>query len=69
MAGGRTGGGSVRNIIDYITIATTGNATDFGDLSVARYDSTGLSNTTKAFWWRRNTLPRCYGLCNDCIYW
>ena len=23
--------------IDYITIATTGNATDFGDLTVARY--------------------------------
>ena len=27
------------NIIDYITIASTGNATDFGDLSVARQGS------------------------------
>ena len=24
------------NIIDYVTIASTGNATDFGDLTVAR---------------------------------
>ena len=28
--------GSNSNVIDYITIATTGNATDFGDLTVAR---------------------------------
>ena len=26
-------GGGVRNVIDYVTTATTGNATDFGDLS------------------------------------
>ena len=28
--------GGVTNIIDQITIGTTGNATDFGDLTVAR---------------------------------
>ena len=27
-----TGNGSQNNTIDYVTIATTGNATDFGDL-------------------------------------
>ena len=30
------GGGGAVNIMDYITIATTGNAASFGDLSVAR---------------------------------
>ena len=31
------------NTIDYITIATPGNATDFGDLTVSRY---GVSATS-----------------------
>ena len=41
------GGGSISNtssnIMDYITIATTGNATDFGDLTVAREELAGVS--------------------------
>jgi hypothetical protein len=32
------------NVIDYVTIANTGNATDFGDLTVARYDLAACSN-------------------------
>ena len=38
FGGGSTGVGSDTsvNTIDYITIATTGNATDFGDLTVSR---------------------------------
>jgi hypothetical protein len=35
------------NTIDYITIATTGNATDFGDLSVARRSAAACSNQTR----------------------
>jgi len=35
------------NIIDYITIATTGNATDFGDLSSIRTCAAGSSNNTR----------------------
>ena len=35
------------NVIDYITIASAGNATDFGDLSVARYDLAGLASSTR----------------------
>ena len=31
--------------IDFVTIATTGNATDFGDLSVARRSAGGTSNS------------------------
>jgi hypothetical protein len=33
--------------MDYITIATTGNAVDFGDLTVARYFVGGVSNPTR----------------------
>jgi hypothetical protein len=35
--------GAISNVIDYIEIATTGNATDFGDLSVSRMDLGGVS--------------------------
>jgi hypothetical protein len=41
-----TGGGDngpELNTIDYITIATLGNATDFGDLTSARSTAAGLS--------------------------
>ena len=48
IAGGMyVGGGSLRNEIDYITIASEGNAQDFGDLTVARYSPTGCSNATR----------------------
>jgi hypothetical protein len=36
------------NVIDYITIASTGTATDFGDLSVTRGDAAGVSSLTRA---------------------
>ena len=48
FGGGRTSGGSVRNIIDYITIASTGNATDFGDLTDSRYAASAVSNSLRA---------------------
>ena len=44
------GGGvtpSVSDVIDYITIASAGNATDFGNLSSARYEMGGGSNSTR----------------------
>jgi len=44
-----TGGVGDLNIIDYITIATTGNATDFGDLTSARR-TVGVSDSTYAIW-------------------
>jgi hypothetical protein len=49
FAGGQeTGSGtSVRNVIQYITIASTGNATDFGDLIEAGYRMAACSNTTR----------------------
>ena len=46
FAGGKTTGGSsnVTTAIDYITIATAGNATSFGSLTVARNMMAGLSD-------------------------
>ena len=35
------------NIIDYITISTTGNAVDFGDLTVSRYNNESASDATR----------------------
>ena len=37
-----------RDIIDFVTLASTGNAVDFGDLSQARYAPSGMSNNTRA---------------------
>ena len=43
-----TGGGSVEtNVMDYVTIATTGNATDFGDMTLARRGHGGCSSSTR----------------------
>ena len=36
-----------KNTIDYITISTPGNATDFGDLTVARYDLAATSDGSR----------------------
>ena len=48
-AGGQGGAPSytIHNIIDYITIASTGNATDFGDLLSANLYTTGTSSSTR----------------------
>lgn len=49
FAGGRNNAaGAASNVIDYVTIASTGNATDFGDLTVATYGLAGTSNATRA---------------------
>jgi len=36
--------------VEWITISTTGNATDFGDLTKRRQESSGFSNRTRAIW-------------------
>ena len=55
VAGSRAlfgGGGSpgAVNIIDYITMATTGNAADFGDLSSVRIETGCVGNFTRSIW-------------------
>ena len=41
------GGSSAYNVMQYIRIAITGDATDFGDLTVGRHRLGGLSSTTR----------------------
>jgi len=41
------GGLSTSNVIEYIEIQTLGNATDFGDLTVATYEASSVSNATR----------------------
>ncbi len=55
MAGGGTP--SKQNTIDFVEIATTGNATDFGDLTVGKTGPAGCASSTIGFmsgganWW------------------
>ena len=48
FGGGWTGSGSSFNIIDYVTIASTGNTTDFGDLTLARRQLGAAASSTRA---------------------
>jgi hypothetical protein len=43
--------------MDYITIPTTGNATDFGDLTAARYGLAGASSGFRGVFGGGNTYP------------
>ena len=46
-AGGYSPAGGDRNIIDYVTIASTGNAQDFGDLSQEKRSFGGTSSSVR----------------------
>ena len=50
--GGNTDGGAGNNVnvIDYITMLSGGNATDFGDLSQSTWRAGGVSNATKGLY-------------------
>ena len=50
--GGNTDGGAGNNVnvIDYITMLSMGNATDFGDLSQSTWRAGGVSNATKGLY-------------------
>ena len=45
------------NTLDYITIQSTGNATDFGNLTQARYGICGSSNSTRGLKWQGMPAP------------
>ena len=54
------GGGvapAATNTIDYITIASIGNAIDFGDLTVARYNLAACSSSTRGIFGGGNVTP------------
>jgi hypothetical protein len=48
--GTTTGSTSTTNTIDYVTIASTGNASDFGDLTQARRGVGACSSPTRGVW-------------------
>tara|TARA_R100000664_G_scaffold9211_1_gene15313 strand:+ start:3919 stop:4950 length:1032 start_codon:yes stop_codon:yes gene_type:complete len=50
-------GGESTNVISYITIASTGNGTDFGDLTAAKTDPGGAGSSTRAIFAGGNTNP------------
>tara|TARA_B100000287_G_scaffold4645_1_gene4536 strand:+ start:171 stop:1184 length:1014 start_codon:yes stop_codon:yes gene_type:complete len=41
---------SYTNVMDYVEIATTGNATDFGDLDTTWYNAGGCASSTRGIW-------------------
>ena len=43
-------GTNYNTYIDFFTISATGNATDFGDLTLARYNCAGVSSSTRGVW-------------------
>ena len=47
IGGGDTAADNKTDVMDYITMGSTGNATDFGDLSVARMSLGSASNATR----------------------
>jgi len=50
LGGGYKNGTGVVNFIQYLTIGSTGNTVDFGDLTVSRMRQAGFSNNTRAIW-------------------
>ena len=52
-----SGSASRENVIEYITIATTGNAIDFGDLTSKRYDGGAASTEIRGVFYGGNTGP------------
>ena len=47
---GVVGGGVSHNTLDYVTMASTGNAVDFGDLVAASYHHSACSSKITGLW-------------------
>jgi len=45
-----SGGSGVNTVIEYVTFGTAGNGTDFGDLTVARWNPSSVGNSTRGVW-------------------
>ena len=41
---------NLTNVIDYVTIASTGNAVDFGDSTQSAFERTGAASSTRGLW-------------------
>jgi len=62
FAGGDDPSGGRVNVIEYITISTTGNVTDFGDLSTLRVNMGGLSSGSRGVWGAGNLSGTEYNI-------
>ena len=51
------GGNPATNTIDYVTVSTTGNATNFGDLNNAVFTGAGLASRTRALYFGGEQAP------------
>ena len=58
-AGGNTNPGTETsvNTIDYVTMSSTGDAVDFGDLTSNRYFTAAMCNTVRAAWAQGYVVP------------
>lgn len=56
FGGGRIAGNSI-NTIEYISVSTTGNASDWGDLSVARFNLAACGSSTRGVFIAGNREP------------
>ena len=59
---------NIVNVIDYITIGSTGNATDFGDLTQATFDLSAASNVTRGVFAGGSTADSSSGATNVISY-
>ena len=50
FGGGASSVSSYSNVIDFVSISTLGNASDFGDLTVGRTNPAALSSATRGVW-------------------
>ena len=69
MAGGYTP--SNQDVIDYVTTASEGDATDFGNLTVARQMMGGSASSTRAIFGGGYTssVVNVHRLCDYSIHW
>jgi len=65
----RAGGRGISDVLDYWTIASLGNATDFGDSTQARQTAGGIANSTRGVIFAGNTnASACYSNVNTIDY-
>jgi len=57
FGGGRTSPEGIRDTIDYFTIATLGNATDFGNLTTSTSEFGGCASSTRGIFMGGETFP------------
>jgi hypothetical protein len=55
FAGGYTGS-AISNVVDYVTIASAGNATEFGDLVVGVWETSATSSSIRGVFGGGNVL-------------